>query len=352
MASKLYSLLFTTILSLFFIHNVSAHHSRSAFYDTTQLIQLEGEITRVLWRHPHVRYWMQADQASGGGLWELETTPPSILEREGINKELVAVGTRVRVAGPPARFTANAMEVSHVLLPDGREVHLYANLDTLWSEQTVERSLQAFDPAAVVAAQASAKGIFRVWSREGGVNNQPRFWLNEYPLTDSAVTAAAAWDVLVDTDTGCNAKGFPNIMSNIWPFEFVDEGEQIRLKIEEFDQQRIVYLVNSSAQHAPSPMGYSLGHWEGSDLVVTTRDFSPAYFGAAGIELGSSAEIVERFILSADANRLDYQMTVTDPATLTGPVTQSSYWIWRPGEILKPYDCVEVPESWTTSKNK
>ena len=61
------------------------------------------------------------------------------------------------------------------------------------------------------------------------------------------------------------------------------------------------------------------------------------------------AAIEERFSLSADQRRLDYEMTVTDPATFTEPVTQQSYWIWRPGETVKPYGCIETPGSWTST---
>ena len=39
---------------------VAAHHSRATFFDMSRMIELEGEITRVQWRHPHVRYWIQA----------------------------------------------------------------------------------------------------------------------------------------------------------------------------------------------------------------------------------------------------------------------------------------------------
>lgn len=107
---------------------VAAHHSRATFYDMSRMIELEGEITRVQWRHPHVRYWIQADAAYGGAVWELETTPPSLLERYGIDPDVLTVGMRVRVAGPPSKLDVNVMEVSHVLLPDGREVLLHTGL--------------------------------------------------------------------------------------------------------------------------------------------------------------------------------------------------------------------------------
>ena len=53
----------------------NAHHSRVTFFDMSRTVELAGEITRVQWRHPHVRYWIQADPEFGGALWELETTP-------------------------------------------------------------------------------------------------------------------------------------------------------------------------------------------------------------------------------------------------------------------------------------
>ncbi|NIW24569.1 MAG: hypothetical protein GWN29_08380, partial [Gammaproteobacteria bacterium] len=31
------------------------HHSITGTFDATQLVEIEGEITRVLWRNPHIR---------------------------------------------------------------------------------------------------------------------------------------------------------------------------------------------------------------------------------------------------------------------------------------------------------
>ena len=89
-------------LCCFVSFGAGAHHSRATFFDMSRTVEAEGEITRVQWRHPHVRYWVQADPAYGGAEWELETTPPSLLERQGIDPDILAAGTRVRVAGPPS----------------------------------------------------------------------------------------------------------------------------------------------------------------------------------------------------------------------------------------------------------
>ena len=345
------------LLSLFGSSEVGAHHSRATFFDMSRTIELEGEITRVQWRHPHVRYWIQADPAYGGAQWEMETTPPSLLERQGIDPDILTAGVRVRVAGPPSKFAARTMELSHVLLPDGREVLLHRDRPPRWTENAVHRETQGFDEAAVRAAEASARGIFRVWGRMSiAAEDRAPFWLSRYPLTESARAAAAAWDPVTGTEIGCKGKDMPWIMASNWPFEFVDEGDSIRLLAEEFDRERVIHLVEAVGETppprvAPSPMGYSVGYWEEGSLIVATTHINSLQFGREGIPLSADVEIRERFRPSADGRRLDYEMTVIDAATFTEPVTLTSYWIWRPGETVKPYDCIETPGSWTSADN-
>ena len=344
--------LLTVILFIISITSlgVLAHHSRQAFFDMNQVIEVEGEITRVQWRHPHVRYWMQADAKYGGALWEMETTPPSVLERYGISAGVLSVGTHVKVAGPPSKFKENVMEVSHVLLPDGREVLLHTGLPPRWSEDTIERVLKPFSEQAISAAEATANGIFRVWSRAASTGPSD-FWLDDYPLTPAGQEVVAVWDPRVDIDTSCLPKGMPRTMANNWPIEFVDEGEQIRLRIEEFDLERIIQLTDdrSEKEITPSMMGYSTGRWEDGAFVVKTTHIRARYFGIAGIKLSPEAIVDERFIISADESRLDYEMTVTDSVIFTQPVSQYSAWGWLPGEIIKPYNCVETPGSWSST---
>ena len=34
------------------------------------------------------------------------------------------------------------------------------------------------------------------------------------------------------------------------------------------------------------------------------------------------------------------------------PVTMSSFWLWQPGETVRPYECIETPGSWSSEENK
>ncbi|MDH3507470.1 MAG: hypothetical protein OEQ25_10060, partial [Gammaproteobacteria bacterium] len=101
-----------------------------------------------------------------------------------------------------------------------------------------------------------------------------------------------------------------------------------------------------------SPLGYSVGRWVDGDLIVTTMHVNSLQLGRDGIPLSEDVEMLERFSLSADEQRLDYALTITDPATFTEPVTLTSHWVWRPGETIKPYDCIETPGSWTSGEKQ
>jgi hypothetical protein len=89
----------------------------------------------------------------------------------------------------------------------------------------------------------------------------------------------------------------------------------------------------------PTPLGDSVGRWDGTTLVVTTRRISWPFFSQLGIRQSPAVEIVERFTPSANGSRLDYEMTVTDPVTFTRPVVLTQYWLWLPGVTLLPYEC-------------
>jgi hypothetical protein len=66
-------------------------------------------------------------------------------------------------------------------------------------------------------------------------------------------------------------------------------------------------------------MGTSVGRWEGDVLVVETRNIKPNS-PINGQPLSDEGVLIERFTL-ADANTLDYRMTINDPKVYTAPWT-------------------------------
>ncbi|MGI9259689.1 MAG: DUF6152 family protein [Gammaproteobacteria bacterium] len=325
-----------------------AHHSRAAVYDMSTTVEVAGEVTRVLWRNPHIRFWLDVEMDGEVVEWEVESTPPGTLERHGISQEILRVGQTLRIAGPPGRYNVHSMEASNLLLPDGREVLIMRDSVPRWSDQTLGWAPADPGNARVEAAVSRADGIYRVWSRDEDASFRVRegssfrlVGLTELPLTQSAREYQENFDPIADNPIpGCTPKGMPYIMGQPYPIEFVDEGNRILLRIEEYDLTRVIHMTENSALEPESSLGYSRGHWEGDSLVVLTSAILDPHY-QAGIPLSDSVEVEERFDLSDDGTRLDHRLTVTDPGTFTAPVTRERYWTWIPGIQIMPYECTD-----------
>lgn len=313
----------------------AAHHSTALVYHRDgPIIEAEGVITAVAWVNPHVRLEMRGTGPDGvERLYKIESNSVSTVSRFGLTAELVAAGTRVKVAGNGGRHADDVLWLTNLLLPGGEEILFGAAVKARWSERTIGSDIRS-----AVAADAEGLGLFRVWSN---VTNPVTFWGNDLPLTPAATATRAAFDPLTDEPTAnCAPKGMPFIMEQPYPMRFVDAGSEIRMEMEEYDTVRRIVLNGAPpASTAPGLLGVSTGRWEGRTLVVTTTDVTYRHFNGTGIPLGPGARFDERFTLSEDGSRLDYTLTVTDAATFTAPVTLRKAWEYRPGEVLKPYEC-------------
>ena len=319
-----------------FASAASAHHSTALVYHRDgAIIEAEGVITEVAWVNPHVRFKMRGTGADGvERVWDIESNSVSTVSRFGLTAELVAVGTRVKVAGNGGRNADNILWLTNMMLPSGQEILFGAAVKPRWSEVTIGGDIRS-----AVAADSNNLGLYRIWTN---ATNPAVFWGNDLPLTASAAAARAAFDPLTDEPTAnCAPKGMPFIMEQPYPMELVAAGDEILIRMEEYDTVRRIAMKPGVARRAEpeSLLGVSFGRFEGEALAVFTVDIGYRWFNGTGVPLGPDATTEERFVLNADGSRLDYTMTVTDPATFTAPVTLRKAWEWRPGEQLRPYEC-------------
>ncbi len=313
------------VLLLVIGSGVCAHHSSAPFYDHNRVLEVEGVIMEVLWQNPHIRFTLRDDDARD---WDIETTSVSIMSRWGLSGDVIEAGSRVRVAGSAGKRSDTAMWITNMLLPTGQEVLLSSR--PRWTENTLGEDLRG------EVAGDTELGLFRVWTSAG------RLWNNDYPLTEFARTVRAAWDPVADEPTAnCAPKGLVFIMENPYPMEFVDRGDRILLRIEEYDLVRTIHLSADAVVEAPAPslLGHSVGRWEGETLVVETTRIDYPHFDKTGIPQSEAVRVAERFSVNEDGSRLNYEATITDPAIFTEPVVMTKTWAYRPGETINPYDC-------------
>jgi hypothetical protein len=327
-----------------------AHHS-TAEYDSTTFVEAQGEVTKVLWQNPHVRLEISTQRFDGVAQpWLLEGQNPTDLDRARIPRDIVKVGQTVRFAGNASTRRERRMYVTNVLLPDETELVLRANAAVRWLPDRYLSHRQATIDGARAAADR-AEGIFRVWLPTTSVTPE---WAADPPLTAAARAAWQRYDAVRDDPViDCTAPGMPQVItrSGRYAIRFVRSGDDIVLKNEYRELDRVIHMgvgEGAAQRRTPTPLGYSMGRWDGDALVVTTTDIDWPYFqlyGLEGVPQSTAMTIVERFKPSADGQELVYDLSATDPETFTRTVTAEGYRVfrWQPGFEFLPQDCVLDP---------
>lgn len=322
---------------------LQAHHS-NAEYDRSALVELQGVIARVIWRNPHVGLALDVrDEAGETTRWTLGAADLAGTLRRGVPEGTFRTGQRVRVAGYASTRRPANMLVTNVLLPDGREVLMTGFAEPHFSGSTLGGG--NWVAAAAVGSDIVGQDIFRVWTLERTA--RPAFTANP-PLTPLGRQALLAYDPFDDPALRCESIGMPRIITRTGPhpIAFVKRGADILQRIEYFDAERIIHMDRDTmpANVGDSPLGYSIGHWDGDALVVETAHVDYPYFDINGLEgapQGPGARFLERYTLAADGTELHMDISVTDPETFTRMVVADDYavWKWRPDIRIMPYDC-------------
>ena len=82
---------------------LSAHHSR-AMFNVNELISVEGVVTKVEWRNPHM--WVTLDVPGPNGTtesWGLEGSGAASMVAAGISPQILKAGNRVKIIAHPPR---------------------------------------------------------------------------------------------------------------------------------------------------------------------------------------------------------------------------------------------------------
>ena len=318
---------------------VSAHHSRVE-YTGGELVEIEGEVVRVVWRNPHIMYTVRTVAADGTTTdWVLEGPGATSVRSEGLVNGYINVGDRVRGAGQRSDRRETWLRLAHIYAPGGPEL-IFTRAAPRWSDEFLGGG-HAEEPEAEIDGPT---GIYRVWVWRGGTPYE----IDELPpLTPEAMAAWEAYDPLADDPVlECDLPGMPRVqtIAGSRPFEITQRGEDIVIHTENYNQTRLIdmepYVDPSSVE--PSKLGYSRGHWEGDTLVVETSRIDYPYFDLPpwwGIPQTPAMDLVERFTLEDDT--LVYDFRAYDPTTFTAPIDQQRFlvWTWEPGLEVGTDNC-------------
>jgi uncharacterized protein DUF6152 len=303
------------------------HHSVAAEFDTANRGELKGEITRVWFTNPHVRYQLSVRKEDGSTEdWELQGGNVTNLLRQGWREDSIRVGDSVTVSGALGRSGAKKLNISDIVTSAG--VHL--------PQRT---AAPARDRNAINASADKNYGYAR------GKNAYPVDitgpWRNDYkwrvtvddlepkpvPFTAAGRKLFEATEPWHDYSLRCVAPGLPRIFGAPYNVSIVDGGDHYLMVYLEHNTPRRIWMDGRTAppDTPATPMGFSVGKWEGNVLVVETTHLSPGWLDGSGLPMsGEGTRIVERYVPSEDRLSIDRTMTIYDPY-YTQPLVRQRY---------------------------
>ncbi|OFW40483.1 MAG: hypothetical protein A3J29_05980 [Acidobacteria bacterium RIFCSPLOWO2_12_FULL_67_14b] len=169
---------------------------------------------------------------------------------------------------------------------------------------------------------------------------------DELPYKPEALTKKlenqANW-LTRDPEIKCYLPGVPRATYMPFPFQIVQSNAAVFMTYEYAGAVRHIYLKDPGPPQIDSWMGTSHGRWEGDVFVVETSGFNDrSWFDRAGNHHSDQMKVTERYTMT-DADHIQYEATITDPATFTRPWKMSMplYRRVEKNAQLGQFKCVE-----------
>jgi hypothetical protein len=148
---------------------------------------------------------------------------------------------------------------------------------------------------------------------------------------------------LAEGAAGCEWPGMPTIMTYPYPFEILSTPGRITFLFEAESQVRRIFLDRKKHLDPddldPSYNGDSIGHWEGTTLVIDTIGFNTRR-PVRGLPHSDQMRITER-IVPAGKDTIRNEITISDPEAFTKPVVINVQYSRRPDWRIREYSCAE-----------
>lgn len=206
--------------------------------------------------------------------------------------------------------------------------------------------------SALAADRPDFTGVWGTYREPGAVPPVRGARQPALPLKPEAQAKVDAYRALVaptgDTPGGfCLGTGMPGSMlgSGGYPMEIVQHDDLLLVVFEAHAEIRRIFLGERAKESDlfPDRNGYSFGRWDGDKLIVETTHLKEAV-DQGRYPHSDQAKVVEEYhlITNDDGSKvLVANMTMTDPAFYTQPITAEKKWIHQPGVRLLPYECNE-----------
>jgi hypothetical protein len=294
-----------------------AHHSFSAEFDANVREKLSGVVTEVRYSNPHVRYRIDVKNAAGATeSWELQASSVTALRELNWEKDSITVGDVVKVEGQRGRNNALKLFIRGVEMEDGRMIGQAAG-DASRAQPAVAASADKQYGFGDIAGSARPVDISGYW------NNRYKFKttvndLDPKPLPFTA-EGKAKFDSIGKYDDyalRCLSYGLPRLFGNPYNMTIYDAGTHYLFLYVDHNSPRQIWMDGRKPDDKTpiTSNGFSVGHWEGKELVIETTHLLPGWLDGSGLPMsGEGTRTVERYSIAEDGLTMDRVMTIYDP---------------------------------------
>jgi Family of unknown function (DUF6152) len=350
---------------------LAAHHEILAKFDDQKPVTLNGTVTLVDWRNPHVHVFINVTDTKGVVNWAIELEGPIDLQRNGWSRDSLRPGDKVHVEGIAARNGSHqAWGNSVVIRATGRTVYnltltppappLEPRPTPRWADRqprlgAPQGGAQGYwaYPSVTALAEGNSAGKIVIpmdtWGLLRNIADAPR------------VAPMQPWALQLYTERqkrflqddpmylNCKPPGGPRQFQLAYGVQFVEDRERRRIFVLIGSGNNNYRIINTDGRgHTgqvggdddnPLYYGRAVGKWEGDTLVVDTRGFNEDFwFTNGGLPHTDQLRLIERFSRT-DFDTLKYDVTVEDLGAYTRPWSSSSTLRWVAGEEMPRHLC-------------
>ena len=157
-----------------------------------------------------------------------------------------------------------------------------------------------------------------IWSRPSILSK------HKFDLTEAGEASNATYDPAIDDPIlRCVSDGLIRMSHGPFSIEVVERQGRLFVLHEDLNEIRRIYLDGrdfpEAIDDASLAMGYSIGRWEGSTLIVESRGLKRTVWDAGGMPISSGARVIERWYLDS-TGQLHVEFSMTDPVNYHRPV--------------------------------
>jgi hypothetical protein len=304
-----------------------AHHAFATEFDANLEGTVKGEVTRVWWQNPHIRYDV-AMKMPDGSIEEWALLPPGNLptyRRENWTEQTVQVGFMVTATGNLGRDGAKKLYATCINVESGpakgRQLGRCVNSGTVTqvtADPNVDYTITANDYEVDISGYWDNRYKFTVTVDD--------FQPKPMPMTPEAAAIYKGRKFGDDHVLRCLPAGLPRIFGSPYPMQIVDAGTHYLMVFMQDNTPRRVWMDGRDppAEQPLTSMGFSKGRWEDGALVIETTMLSPGWLDGSGYPMtgGDGTRIVERWTVAPDGLTMERTMTVHDEL-YTAPLTRT-----------------------------